>query len=415
VIPQDEGKAQEDIIVYENAMGIVDFNQQAGLVQLGEMVRVGNVWKLTQIPQPLEGDAPQVAATGILIQPAAGINSGPTAVPGDVSPEARKLLEQLQQLDANAPSPAAGAKALADYNRGRADLLEDLTKLARDASEREQWTRQLIDGLTAAVQTGQFPDGLARLKKIETAQRNLKDNDEMIAYVSFRVLMSQYATSLQQSQLTNEQRQELQTWWLAQLKTFATKFPTAPETAEALFQLAMAQEFAGKVDEATQWYEQLVRTHAQSDAGSRATGALKRLTLQGKKLELAGAGFGGGTIDVSSYKGRTVLVIFWSTWCKPCTEDLPQIISLYNQYRQRGFEVLGVNLDSSPDLVQPYISEHKVPWPHIHEEGGLESGPGKAFGIISLPTMFLVDKTGTVVSRSTSVQELKEELPKLLK
>jgi thiol-disulfide isomerase/thioredoxin len=343
------------------------------------------------------------------------MNTTPSDVPGDVSPEAKKLLEQLQELDAKAPTPGATAKDLADYNKKRADLLEELVKAARDDNEREQWTKQLIDGLTAAVQTGQFPDGLARLKAIEAQERKKEKNDDMIAYISFRVLMSQYATSLQQPQLTNEQRQELQTWWLAQLKTFATKYPTALETAEALFQLAMAQEFAGKIDEATQWYEQLVRTHRQTEAGTRATGALRRLALQGKKLDLAGSGFGGGTVDVSSYQGRVVLVIFWSTWCKPCTEDLPQIISLYNQYRAKGFEVLGVNLDNATELIQPYITEHKVPWPHIHEPGGLDSEPGKAFGIISLPTMFLVDKTGTVISRSTSVQELKEELPKLLK
>ncbi len=415
LIPADDGKASEDLFVYENAMGIVDIGEQAGLVQLGEMVRVGDVWKLTQIPQPLEGESPQIAATGILIQPAAGMVSTPNALPGDVSPEARKLLEQLQNLDANAPAPSDGAKALADYNRKRADLLDDLAKQARSDSERRQWTKQLVDGLTAAVQTGQFPDGLARLKQIEAAERDKDDNDEMIAYVSFRVLMSQYANSLQKPQLTNEQRQELQTWWLAQLKTFATKYPKAPETAEALFQLAMAQEFAGNMDEAIQWYEQLVGTHRQSEAGERATGALKRLNLEGKKLALSGAGFGGGTIDISSYRGKVVLVIFWSTWCKPCTEDLPQIIALYNQYRRQGFEVLGVNLDTSADLVQPYITEHKVPWQHIHEPGGLESGPGKAFGIISLPTMFLVGKDGTVISRSISVPQLKEELPEVLK
>ncbi len=104
IIPQDEGKASSDLIVYENAMGIVDNNQQAGLVQLGEMVRVGDAWKLTQIPQPLEGENPQVAATGILIQPAAGLNSPVSAgVPSDISPEARKLLEQLRTTRCECP------------------------------------------------------------------------------------------------------------------------------------------------------------------------------------------------------------------------------------------------------------------------------------------------------------------------
>lgn len=416
LIPEDDGKASQDLLVYENAMGIVDVNGQAGLVQLGEMIRVGDVWKLTQIPQPLEGDAPQVTATGILIQPSAGFNdSGPTAIPGDISPEARKLLEELQKLDANVPTAASGPRALADYNRKRADLLDELTKIARNDSEREQWTKQLVDSLTAAVQTGQFKEGLSRLKSIEAAEKKKTDNKEMIAYVTYRVLMSEYATSLQQPQLTNEQRQELQTWWLSELKEFATKYPSAPETADVLFQLGMAQEFAGKVEDASKWYGQLVSTHADTDAGTRAAGALKRINLQGKKLDLSGPKFGGGTVNASDYRGRVLLVIFWSTWCKPCTEDLPQILSLYNQYRRLGFEVVGVNLDTTPELIQPYINEHKVPWPSIHEPGGLESGPGKAFGIISLPTMFLVDKNGTVISRSTSVQEMKEELPKLLK
>ncbi len=111
VIPADDGKASQDLVVYENAMGIVDVAQQAGLVQLGEMVRVGNAWKLTQIPMPLEGESPQVAATGILLQPAAGMNSLPTGgVPNDVSPKAQKLLEQLQTLDSKAPTPGATRK-----------------------------------------------------------------------------------------------------------------------------------------------------------------------------------------------------------------------------------------------------------------------------------------------------------------
>lgn len=169
------------------------------------------------------------------------------------------------------------------------------------------------------------------------------------------------------------------------------------------------------MDEATSWYEQLVKTHADTEPGSRAAGALKRINLKGKKLSLSGPSLRGGTLDIASYKGKAVLVIFWSTWCKPCTEDLPQIIALHDQYRRRGFEVVGVNLDTTTDVIAPYIQQHKVPWSHIHEPGGLESGPGKAFGIVSLPTMFLIDQTGTVVSRSTSVQELKEELPKLLK
>jgi hypothetical protein len=56
-----------------------------------------------------------------------------------------------------------------------------------------------------------------------------------------------------------------------------------------------------------------------------------------------------------------------------------------------------------------------VAWPHIHEEGALESRPAIEFGVISLPTMFLVDRNGIVVNSSASVDDLKKSVPELLK
>ena len=77
--------------------------------------------------------------------------------------------------------------------------------------------------------------------------------------------------------------------------------------------------------------------------------------------------------------------------------------------------MLGINLDATADLAETYIKQHKIAWSHIHEEGGLESAPARDFGVISLPTMFLVDKSGKVVNRSATVSDLKKALPDLLK
>ncbi|MFP6763747.1 MAG: thioredoxin, partial [Planctomycetaceae bacterium] len=70
VIPADEGKARQDLTVYEGAMAIVETGTQHGFVQIGEMIRVGQVWKLTQIPRPMTGNTIQVALGGILMRPA---------------------------------------------------------------------------------------------------------------------------------------------------------------------------------------------------------------------------------------------------------------------------------------------------------------------------------------------------------
>ena len=125
----------------------------------------------------------------------------------------------------------------------------------------------------------------------------------------------------------------------------------------------------------------------------------------------------GTTIDLagSGYRGRPVLVMFWATWCRPCTEELPQIQALYQQYHSAGFEVVGVNLDVDSGPVSEYLSQHRVIWPQIRQDGGLESQPAIQFGVVSLPTMFLIDRNGIVVDSRVTVAELKSQLPQLVK
>ena len=197
--------------------------------------------------------------------------------------------------------------------------------------------------------------------------------------------------------------------------TTTNKTPrSADDSADALLQLAITEEFSGNADTAKKWYTQLVDTHPKTDAGARARGALKRLSLEGKSITLSGKGLDGKPISLANYQGKAVLVIFWATWCQPCTEDLPQIKALYDQYRSKGFDIVGVNLDTQRELVAPYIAEHGNSWPHIAQPDGLDGNVAVDFGVISVPTMFLIDKTGKVASNSTSVEDMKELLPELL-
>ncbi|MCY2967845.1 MAG: TlpA disulfide reductase family protein, partial [Planctomycetota bacterium] len=110
------------------------------------------------------------------------------------------------------------------------------------------------------------------------------------------------------------------------------------------------------------------------------------------------------------FKGKTLLVVFWDTRSKPAAEDLPALKELYEQHRPKGFEILGVNLDPEAEVVNGFIKQRGIVWPQIHEVGGLESAPARKFGIITLPTMFLVDPDGKVISRSASVEDVRSHL-----
>jgi len=412
-IPSDEGKAENDLDVYENAMAIIETGpNQSALVQIGEMIRVGDVWKITQVPQPLEGDSIAITAGGVLMQPLLNDPGSPEGISAP-SPEMQEFVQQLQKLDQTQPAPTAPPAAFVDYNTKRADILKKLVSLSKDERDRGQWMRQLVDGIAASVQTGGYPDGLQQLKTIEESLAQNSPKSEVLPYVIFRRIQSDYAVAMQKEN-DLEKRQDLQKTWLDGLEGFLKDYPTSEDAPEAMLQLAVTEEFNGRSQQSQEWYGKLAKQFPGEVPGRRAQGALKRLDLKGQPFQLSGTLTTGGEFDLNRYKGRAVLVLYWATWCEPCKEDLPIIRALLQQYQSKGFEVVGVCLDGTPEPVQPFIQANKIPWPQIYMPGGFQSEPAMQYGIISLPTMFLVGKDGRVASRNTSVQELKVLLPQIL-
>lgn len=413
LIPVDEEKATADLQVYENAMCIVETANQPVLVQLGEMIRVGEVWKLTQVPQPIESNKTEgLVAGGILMQPL--LTAIDTAGGGPApSPEAQKLLEQLQKLDQAAPQLGADREALVRFNQARVDLLSKLINLADSDEERQNFLRQMVDGVSVAVQSGAYPDGLVRLKTMEAEAKKNPLNAGSLPYIVYRRMFAEYHLDMQQD--AAEKKQEAHKKWLEDLEAFVNTYPDSDDGADAMMQLGSMAELSNNLKEAGAWYTRLAKDRGKTPAGLRAQGAIRRLNLKGEPFTFSGPALSGGTIDFAKYRGRVTLVIFWATLCQPCTEQLPEIRAMYQQYQKQGFEVVGVCLDVTKDGVDQYIQQHKVPWPHVFQPGGLDSGPATQFGVITLPTMFLVGKDGRVVNRNVTLADLKAQLPELLK
>jgi peroxiredoxin len=417
LIPADDGKSTAELQVYENAMAVVE--PGPALVQIGEMLRVGEVWKLTQVPQPIDEKSGTIASGGILMQPLLA-NATPDGVAAP-SPEMEQLIKTLQTLDANPPQFGAATPAqLATYNGRRADLLMKLHDLADGEEEKAQFLKQCADGLAAAVQTDAYPEGMARIVQLETSIRK-SGPASALPYVLYRRLMAQNSLDMKNAE-DAEKRGEIQKAFLEALAKFVEQYRTAEDAPEAMLQIAVAEEFSGKSKEAVEWYQRLAQEKTGTPSSEKAQGALRRLDMKGKPFVLTGAGLGGGSIDTRQLRGKVVLVFYWATWCQPCQADLPALRALYQQYKARGFEIVGVCLDipygnqkEQVAQLQKYLADNKATWPQIFEPGGLDSKPAVNYGVFSLPTMFLVDERGNVISRNSSLQELKTVLPQLFK
>jgi thiol-disulfide isomerase/thioredoxin len=401
--------ADRDLVVYEDAMGMVEVGGETALVYVGELVQVGSVWKLMTIPQA--ADDKQIPSISVLMRPEL---RNPGNVGGPVNPALIALEGELREHDKTAPGANASPRKIAAYNKKRAEILVKLITAAKSADKKDEYTRQFADGIAVAVQGG-WRDGLKLLEDVEKkiGADSKRSKSDIYSYVVYRRILAENGVRLQAAPVA--ERQDVQEWFLDQLEMFAKKYPKVPDTAEALFELAKNQEFLGKIEEADQSYRRLERTHGKSTAGKVAAGARKRLGLEGKKLTLSGTDLKNRKIDISQYKGRVTLVVFWTTWCRPCTAELPRLKQLHQKYQRNGFEILGVNLDSPGAPVDAYLRQHKPTWNHIKDPEGMQGPIGRQFGIISVPTMFLVDKAGKVIARTVSVDDLAEGLPNVLR
>ena len=414
MVPAEAGKSTQDLYVYENAIAIVENGKETASIHLGEIVRVGNTWKLTVLPRPVEGQESFIAEGGGLFQPSVAQSTAGSASPeGTLKPEVQTLIDQLKKLDDAQPGPAAKLEEVEPYHVRRFQLLAKLAELSATAEERDSWQRQLIEGVCNATQMGAYSGGVAELQRMEALYAKSAKDDPIYPFFIFRRLLTSYSLELQKA--TEADRQKVQEEFLKSLEGFASQFPQAEDRPDALLQLAITHDLNAKTAESIKWYTQITQDHPQSRAALRAKGSLLRLELKGQKLELTGALLGGGNFDAAQYQGKVLVVTYWTTYCTPCTEELPLLMEMYQTQKSAGMEVIGVNLDVDGAPIQEHIQKYKVPWPHIRETGGMESAPAMAYGIVALPTMFVVDKTGTVAAVTTSMEDVKKLVPDLLK
>jgi thiol-disulfide isomerase/thioredoxin len=147
-------------------------------------------------------------------------------------------------------------------------------------------------------------------------------------------------------------------------------------------------------------------------------GMLRRLKLPGHEMEIKGELLGGGEVDWKSYRGKVVLVDFWATWCGPCRAEVPNVLEMYHAYHDKGFDVLGVSLDTKPEDAKKYVNEMQLPWdsifPKDEEQRQWNNPLARYYGIGGIPTAILVGKDGKVVHMNARGEILRDQLAKLL-
>lgn len=127
--------------------------------------------------------------------------------------------------------------------------------------------------------------------------------------------------------------------------------------------------------------------------------AYSRIT---KPPEFNGRTVDGRTVSLASLRGKVVVLNFWATWCQECRPEMPMFERLHREFAAQGLMVLGINAREGTEAVRAYAKELGLTFPLILDSKGEING---TYGVIGLPTTFLIDRNGQAVALAVGPRE----------
>jgi thiol-disulfide isomerase/thioredoxin len=346
--------------------------------------------------------------------------------------DAEDLLAHLRKLDAVRLEEDT-REARAEFIRVQKAIVEAADKLlAKEGLEEEMRVEAIIFKWRAASLLVRLDDEGAEERFLALANKLVDDKNAMVARAArlqlrqLDVVQSLRALTQGTSKSTEKLMQDLSVILGEEGLRYA-QYDLVEQAARIL-------ESLEKFDEAAKIYAGMERAFQASgdaelaaQATFRAQHAATRLGWIGKEAELAGTQLDGQPFDLEELKGKVVLVDFWATWCPPCIEELPNLVENYKKYRDRGFEVVGVSLDVDKEALGRFVAgenptKEELKWVTLFwseagenaVESPYENPLAKKFGVDGVPSTYLVDQEGKVISLGVRGERLGEKLAELL-
>ena len=401
-----------DLVLYENALilagppnGAAGGDKMAYL-QAPEIVKVGDCWKFVDLPAAIDPQQARRPGRRPRHAPLARSSARSPAARARVDPALQAALNALKAYDEKGGPDPAGRQQGPVSVALRPDRAPEEGCGARHHARRP--SSSTPSRSSTAWRRSSKPATSPR-----RARRSTASSRRAARSAPYAALHKIQAVNSIESAEPGAKPEKVLAAYLDKLKGFLKDYPQADDRPDALFQIATLNEFDNEEKDARAYYAKLAEESPKSEFGKKAAGALRRLDLAGKPIDLTGKGINGEPMDASKFQGKPLLVLFWTSTADAGRRELPELAKVQAKHKDQGLEVLGVCLDTDKAAVQAYLKDNGLAWPQILEPKGMDGEVANQYGIISLPTMFLVDAGGKVRNRNIrSAAELDKLLDK---
>lgn len=196
------------------------------------------------------------------------------------------------------------------------------------------------------------------------------------------------------------------------MKTFIQNHEGSMANLAAIEQLRPNQNFELYTQVRDNLSEKMKGVYIYDRFAQRVQG-IEKTAVGSKAPELVFKNPKGETVKLSSLRGEYVLIDFWASWCKPCRAENPNVVKMYNKYKDKGFEIYGVSLDKKRNAWLQAIEQDNIEWVQVSDLKGWQSEAAGIYSVSSIPATFLLNPEGEIIAKNLRGKKLEDKLQEI--